>query len=507
MSELLLGIDVGTSGCKITVVDRQGHIIDEAFGEYETFRPRPGYSEQDADDWYRVACELLLAIFQRGKYKSKNIAAISLVGSTHNAVLMDTQFKPLRRAIMWTDYRSTAQAAHLEELAGEFIFRTAYQKPSPTWTLPQIRWIKEHEPEVLEKTKYVMFTKDYVRHRLTGTWETDYIEAQGSLFYDMNRRTWSEELCKMAGLPIRALPPLVNPVDVVGAVTFTAAKETGLTEGTPVVVGCSDSAVEDYAAGAIEPGQMILKLATAGNVNVMTGEPHPTPETLTYSHVIPGMWYTVVATNTAASAERWFRDLFCHEEILQAEKQGKSVYEMMHRRAANVPPGAEGLFFHPYLLGERAPYWDPNLRGSFIGATMQHGKGHFIRALLEGVAYSLRDCFRTIEAMSLPVHEIRLIGGGAKSTLWSQIISDLFSRSVVRPVGCDASFGAALLAGVGIGFFADEAEAVRQCCKTRDVIEPNEATAETYAKLFPFYCKIHDDLAETYTKLANHTSN
>jgi len=503
MSELLLGIDVGTSGCKITVIDQQGRVVDEGFGEYETLHPHPGHSEQNPEDWYCVVCELLRAMFARGKCKAENIAALSLDGSTHNAVLADAKFTPLRPAIMWTDQRSTAQATRLEEQAGKLIFETTYQRPSPTWTLPQVLWIKEHEPDLLDRTVHVLFTKDYVRYRLTGTWETDHIEAQGSLFYDMDRRAWSEELCELAGLPVACLPPLVNPTDVVGTVSSTAAKETGLKEGTPVVAGCSDSAVEDYAAGAIEPGQMILKLATAGNVNVMTGEPHPHPKTLTYSHVIPGMWYTVVATNTAASAERWFRDLFCGEEVALAKKQDKSVYALMHELAADIPPGADGLFFHPYLLGERAPYWDPNLRGSFVGATMRHGKAHFIRALLEGVAYSLRDCFRTIEDMALSVGEIRLIGGGAKSTLWSQIISDIFARPVVRPAGCDASFGAALLAGVGVKLFANEAEAVRQCTRTRDVIEPNAETAETYAKLFPLYCRIHNNLAGMYTELAS----
>ena len=502
MSELLLGIDVGTSGCKVTVIDRTGHVVDEGFGEYQTFHQHACWAEQEPDQWYDVACRLLRALFDRGKCRPEQIAALSLDGSTHNAVLADGAFRPLRRAIMWTDQRSAAQAAELDRQAGEEIFQTTYQKPSATWTLPQIRWIREHEPEVLKRAVHVLFTKDYVRYRLTGTWETDHIEAQGSLFYDMQRRAWSASLCEMAGLPVETLPPLVEPTAVVGSVAPQAARDTGLREGTPVVAGCSDSAVEDYAAGAIEPGNMILKLATAGNVNVMTAEAHPHPKTLTYSHVIPGMWYTVVATNTAASAERWFRDHFCDKEVARAAEEGTSPYALMHQQAAHVPPGADGVFFHPYLLGERAPYWDPNLRGSFVGAAMRHGKAHFLRALLEGVAYSLRDCFRTILELGLQVDDIRLIGGGAKSTLWSQIIADVFARPVIRPAGCDASFGAALLAGVGVGLFGSEAEAVRTCTKVRDVIQPNPDTVRIYAELFPIFCRIHDGLAETYTELA-----
>jgi len=502
MNERLLGIDIGTSGCKITATDLHGDIVDAVLAEYHTSRPQPGWSEQDPDEWYAVACGLLRSMWQRGKCRAEQIAALSLDASTHNAVLADGNFRPLRPAIMWTDQRSVPQAARLEREAGAEVFRIGYQKPTPTWTLPQLVWIGEHEPDVLRGVSHVLFTKDYVRHQLTGTWETDHIDAQGSLLYDMAGRRWSDELCRLARLPPSVLPPLIEPTDVVGSVTNEAARQTGLRAGTPVVAGCSDSAVEDYAAGAIRPGQMIVKLATAGNVNVMTAEAHPHPQTLTYSHVIPGLWYTVSATNTAASAERWFRDVFCQQEVKQAAGAGRNVYEQLHAAARPIPPGSEGLFFHPYLLGERSPYWDANLRGSFVGATMRHGKPHFVRALLEGVAYSLRDCYRTITDMRLPVDEIRLIGGGAKSDLWTQIISAVFARPIVRPAGSDASFGAALLAGVGVGLFADPVAAAEQCIRVRDVVQPDPQAVEVYAKLFPLYGRIHDDLAPTYAELS-----
>ncbi len=502
MNDLLLGIDIGTSGGKITAIDLAGRIVDTEFGEFRTFHPEAGWWQEDADEWYTVTCTLLRTMFARGRCTPERIAALSLDGSTHNAVLADEEFRPLRPAIMWTDQRSVRQAARLEAEAGAEIFRIGYQKPTPTWTLPQLVWIGENDPDSLRRTRHVLFTKDFVRYRLTDHWATDHIEAQGSLLYDMAARDWSEPLCRLAGLPKEVLPPLVKPTQVVGQVTDRAAAETGLCAGTPVVAGCSDSAVEGYAAGAIRPGQMILKLATAGNVNVMTAEPHPHPRTLTYSHVIPGMWYTVSATNTAASAERWFRNTFCQYESEQAAAQQTSVYALLHAMAAQVPLGAEGLFFHPYLQGERAPYWDANLRGSFVGATMRHGKGHFVRAMLEGVAYSLRDCYRTIQEMGLPVEEIRLIGGGAKSDLWAQILADVFDMPIVRPAGGDASFGAALLAGVGVGLFADEATAVERCTQVRDRMKPNPAAAKRYAELFNIYCEIHDGLAGTYSRLA-----
>jgi xylulokinase len=254
-------------------------------------------------------------------------------------------------------------------------------------------------------------------------------------------------------------------------------------------MGASDSAVEDYAAGAVEPGQCILKLATAGNVNVMTARPRPHRETLTYSHVVPGLWYTVTATNSAAVCQRWYRDTFCAPG---------TRYDELDRAAAASPPGSNGVFFHPYLQGERSPYWDPDLRGSFTGLSLANTRGDIARALLEGVAYSLRDCYRTIEKMRLPVREFILIGGGAKSALWSGIVCDLFDKPVKRPVCCDASFGSALLAGVGTGVFKDELAAVRQCLAYDNELTPDPGRAAFYAERFAQYRRIHDALAGCY---------
>ena len=462
---VLLGIDVGTSGCKITAIDDSGRILDEGFAEYDTSHPHPGWAEQAPEDWCAAVRDILSEVAAHGKVRMADVAALSLDGSTHNAVLLDGEMRVVRPTIMWTDQRAVAESRELTEAHGDAIFATAYQMPAPTWTLPQMLWLQRNEPEVLPKASHMMFTKDYVRWRLTGEWCTDTIEAQGTLFFDMANQKWSESLCELAGIPLDILPPLVAPTDVVGKVTNAASREFGLPSGIPVVCGCSDSAVEDYAAGAIEPGCCILKLATAGNVNVMTDRAVPNRRTLTYSHVVPGMWYTVVATNTAARAQRWFRDHFYRDGADRAADQRRSVYALMDEEAAQSPPGADGLFFHPYLQGERAPYWDPQLRASFVGATMRHGRADFIRALLEGVVFSLRDCFRVIEEMGLDVTELRLIGGGARSALWTQIAADVFGREIIVPQGCDASFGSALLAGVGTGVFADERDAVRRCLK------------------------------------------
>ncbi|MBQ7651571.1 MAG: xylulokinase [Victivallales bacterium] len=496
---IFLGIDFGTGGCKITAISEEGVLVGEASTEYPTEFAHPGWSEQNPDDWYSAMIASLGKIREKG-VDFRRVRAIAFDGSTHNAVLLDGLMRPLRKTIMWTDQRSTEECAFLRNEYGEHIFQTAYQMPAPTWTLPQMMWLKAHEPEILKRTRHVLFVKDYVRYLVTGIAVTDYIEAQGTLFFDMNKMEWSKELVAMSSLPMDALPELVKPSDLVGQVTAKAARETGIPEGTPVVCGTSDSAAEDYGAGAIEPGDCIVKLATAGNVNVMTSEPHPFKTTLTYSHVVSGMWYTVSATNAAALCQRWFRDTFCELEKAEATRSESSAFELMNRLTMESAPGAKGVVFHPYLQGERSPYWDSKLRASFTGVSISSTKGDFIRALLEGVAYSLRDCFGTIEEMKLPVRRIFLIGGGARGRLWSEIVCNVFNLPVSVPTPGDASFGTALLAATGVGLFSDCKSAVRKCLHIDREIQPCAELAELYAKGFGEYREIHDALAEVYAR-------
>lgn len=485
--DYLLGIDFGTGGCKVTVIDSSGTVIESASGEYPTIHPKPAWAEQNPSDWYWVMCAVLAKLKHR-----KQVAAIALDSYTHGAVLLDRNLNVVRPTIIWTDQRSVRECEALKRDHVDLIFKTAYQAPTPTWTLPQMLWLKNNEPRALKRTRHILFVKDYVRFLLTGEMACDSVEAQGTLFWDMKRGCWSEDLCALAGIPVKQLPRIAKPTDLAGTITRRAAEDTGLPEGIPVVMGASDSAVEDYAAGAIEPGQCILKLATAGNVNVMTSKAHPHRETLTYSHVVPGLWYTVTATNSAAVCQRWYRDMFC--------ASGTS-YDAIDSEAAKAPPGSNGVFFHPYLQGERSPYWDANLRGSFTGMSMANTRGDIARALLEGVAFSLRDCYRTIEKMKLPVTEFLLIGGGAKSALWSGIVCDLFNAPVKCPACCDASFGSALLAGVGTGVFADEVTAVRQCLRFDRELRPNAERAAFYNARFAHYRAIHDAMATCYTRL------
>ncbi len=525
----LLGIDYGTGGCKVTALNVDGTFAGEASVEYATSHDHPGWSEQEPADWWGSLCAALGKLAAKG-IDLKQVAACALDGSTHNAVLLgssgstaldgvlaDKSYRPVRRTIMWTDQRATAECDALKAGWSEKIFSTCYQMPAPTWTLPQMMWLKANEPEALEKTEHVLFVKDYVRYLLTGDAATDYIEAQGTLMWAMpgtkgaegTKGTWDPELVALAGLKMSSMLRIISPTDVAGRVTAAAAAATGLPEGMPVICGSSDSAVEDYGAGAVEPGDLIIKLATAGNVNSMTAAAHPHPKTLTYSHIVPGMWYSVSATNAAALCMRWLRDTFyvpqsggpqssAAEDAQERVPPSASLFTLIDREASASPVGANGVFFHPYLQGERCPYWDANLRASFTGVSISSTRGDFARAVMEGVAFSLRDCYRTLEEMKLPVKRIFLIGGGARSSVWSEIVANVFNRPVAVPVPGDASFGACLLAGVGIGLFADVKDAVSKCLHIERTIEPDATSAAAYDHLFTCYRRIHDALAPVY---------
>ena len=519
--KLLLGIDFGTGGCKVTAIGEDGAFVDEASVEYPTHHEHPGWSEQEPGDWWDALVAALGKLSEKG-VDLKSVAACALDGSTHNAVLLDAKYRPVRRTIMWTDQRSAAECEALRADWSERIFSTCYQMPAPTWTLPQMMWLKAHEPDALAKTEHVLFVKDYVRYLLTGEAATDRIEAQGTLMWAMPGTSgtsgttgtdgiWDAELVALSGLKMSAMPKIIAPVDVAGHVTAEAAAATGLREGIPVVCGSSDSAVEDYGAGAVEPGDLIIKLATAGNVNAMTDAAHPHPRTLTYSHIVPGMWYSVSATNAAALCMRWFRDCFycaMPSQVASRPDVGsrssnvdeRNLFAVIDREASASPIGSNGVMFHPYLQGERCPYWDADLRASFTGVSISSTRGDFARALMEGVAFSLRDCYRTLEEMRLPAKRIFLIGGGARSRLWSEVVANVFNRPAAVPLPGDASFGAALLAGVGAGVFSDEMEAVAKCLRIGRTVEPDPGAAAEYEELFNHYRRIHDALAPIYSQ-------
>lgn len=482
-----LGIDFGGGSSKATLLSDNGKIIAESSLEYPTLYPKPGWTEQNPDDWFNAACKNIKNVLNKSGIDSADISAISLDAATHTAVIMDENFNVLRPAIYWTDTRSTEEVAFLKKNYLDTIKTQVLHNPDTIWTLPELLWVKNNEPELWKKVKKIVFAKDYVRHKLTGDYVTDFIEAEGSMMFDFNTMDWSEELCGILDIDTSMLPRLVKPTDIVGNITKEAAAITGLCEGTPVLCGTTDTVMEVFASGAVKQGQMTLKLATAGRICVVTDKPYPDTNIINYSHVIDGLYYPGTATKSCAASYRWYRDTF-----------GEN-YKELDEGASKIPVGSDGLVFHPYLNGELTPYANPKLCADFIGIRASHTKSHFTRAVLEGVAMSMLDCRLALEELGIPHEdEAVIIGGGGKSQLWRQIISDALGMTFIEKRYSDSSLGSAMLAGVSIGMFKSPEAAAELCNETVSKTVPNVQNTEKYAKLFKKYKAAQKAMEEIY---------
>lgn len=470
------------------IVALDGRVLGAASADITTHSPQPGWSEQDPGEWWRAVCTTVPAALARAELRAEQIAAVSFSAGAHTPVLEDAQGRLLRPAILWNDQRSGAQAAQLQQSAGAQFLNVALNKPTPTWTAPQLLWLSRHEPQVMDGVRRLYIAKDWLRSRLTGTWETDRTDAVGTLLFDVAADKWSTSLCQAVNCDPATLPPIVAVTAVVGKVTPEAATACGLCAGTPVVCGTSDTSVETFGVGSINPGDGTVKLATAATVSIIGEAPRVHPTLINYPFAVPGLWYTITGTNSCASAHRWLRDRFFSQH-------GAAAFEHMDALAAATPPGALGLLFHPYLQGERAPHWDPLLRADFIGMTFRHEPKHFVRALYEGIACSLRDVLEQFRAQGLNMQSMRIAGGGARSACWRQIVADVLGVEVLLPRVTDASFGAALIAGVGVGLFENERAAAAACAQVIGSAQPDARRSQFYEEVFALYRRSQAALA------------
>lgn len=487
MNEYVLGVDIGSGSVKLTLLSRAGEIAGSSGCEYPTQYPQVGWCEQDPEDWCRAFGSALKSLLEKTGILSKQIKALAPDAATHTAVLLDADKRVIRPAILWTDQRSRKQVNWLQENYRELIREQTLNTPTTVWTLPQLMWLQENEPSCWQQVRYVLFAKDYLRYRLTGVMGTDTIDAAGSMFYDVNRECWSEELCCIGGIDPAWLPELHGPADLAGVVSNEAANEFGLAPGTKVLVGTTDTVMEVLAAGNVEPGHATVKLATAGRICVISDHKLDSRFIFNYRHVVPGLWYPGTGTASCANSYRWYRDTL-----------GKESFEQLNIPAAEIAAGSDGLMFHPYLNGELTPYNDPDLRGSYTGISAGHTTAHFTRATLEGVAFSLRDCLNTLRDLGVEMTRVRIIGGGAKGLLWRQIVSDVLGLSMEKVKVDDSSFGSAMLAAVGIGWFDSYAQAAQNCVEIESVCTPIPENCEVYDRLFGRYKTIHDVLAPIY---------
>jgi xylulokinase len=450
MQTYVLGIDVGTGGTRALVMSGDGSVFASATEEHEPFAsPQIGWAEQRPEDWWRAAGIAIRKALFNGQLRGEQISSVGFSGQMHGAVMLDSRDDVVRPALIWCDVRTERQCHELTERIGaEQLIRLTYNPALTNFTLTKLLWTRENEPENWERVRSVMLPKDYVRFRLTGEKATDLADASGTLMLNVAGRQWSGEVLQAAKIDRSVLPSLHESPEVCAKVSATGAETTGLAVGTPVVAGAGDQAAGAIAMGVVSPGSVSATIGTSGVVFAATDRPSLDPQGRlhTFCHAVPGRWHVMGVTQAAGLSLRWYRDQFMRTSAVD----GQDPYELLTSEAATVPPGADGLLWAPYLMGERTPHLDPAARGVLAGLTASHTRAHIIRAILEGVAFSLKDTLAIFAEMNVPVKSIRLGGGGARSPLWRQIQADVYGQDVeIVEAEEGAAFGAAILAGVG----------------------------------------------------------
>ena len=496
-----LGIDVGTGGTRALVIDTQGNVVASASAEHQHFAsPKPGWAEQDPRDWWQACGAAVRKALETSGIRNEDIACVGFSGQMHGAVLLDGADEVVRPALIWCDQRSEAQSVELEKLFGrDALIRLTCNPPLTNFTLTKFLWVRENEPQAWARVAHVMLPKDYVRFRLTGERAIDMADASGTLLLDVANRRWSKEVLAKTGVKESLLPALFESPEVCGKVSAAGADATGLRAGTPVVAGAGDQAAGAVGMGIARVGAVSATIGTSGVVFASTDRPamDPAGRLHTFCHAIPGRWHVMGVTQAAGLSLRWYRDNFGAASPGVQKKDGRDPYDVFAEEAAAAPAGSEGALWAPYLMGERTPHLDPNARAALVGLTASHTRAHVIRAILEGVAFSLKDSFTIFEEMKIPVTSIRLGGGGARSPLWRQIQADVYGREVeIVAAEEGAAYGAAILAGRGAGAWSSVEQACDALVRVAKRIAPNTGDSGRLQGAYQRYRKIYQALRE-----------
>lgn len=497
---LFLGIDVGTGGTRVVLIDALGIVVASRATEHVPFRSAfPGWAEQDPEDWWRAAQQSIRAVLNAASCQPGDVTAIGLTGQMHGAVLLDAGGKVLRPSLIWCDTRSAPQCVSLHATLGrKRVIELTCNPALPNFTLTKILWVRENEPQIFARIVHILCPKDYVRYRLSGTYAMDVQEASGTLLLDVTHRRWSREMAQASGVSLDWLPELFESAEVCARLDQAAAAATGLLAGTPIVAGAGDQGAGAVGMGILKPGSVSATIGTSGVVFAATDQPvrDPLGRLHTFCHAVAGRWHVMGVTQAAGLSLRWFRD------VVSAGLQGEAAsYEQLMALAAEAPAGSEGVFWAPYLFGERTPHLDPEVRAAFVGLSAAHGQKHLARAVLEGVAYSLRDTFTLFAELGIPVRGVRLGGGGVRGPLWRQIQADVYGRAVeILAAEEGAAYGAALLAGVGAGAWPDIDTACETSIQVAETIEPDAAARAVYQSGYETYRRIYPALASLRMK-------
>ncbi len=491
-----MGIDVSTTGVKAILIDQQGIVIGTANTEQPLSTPFPLWSEQNPEDWWNGAVKSIRQVLAQTGISGQDVAAVGMTGQMHGLTLLDEGGQVLRPAILWNDQRTGSQCDEIRTRLGRSrLIQITGNDALTGFTAPKILWVREHEPEVYRRVRHILLPKDYVRYHLTGGFAVDCADGSGTILFDIRTRNWSPEMLKALEIPLEWLPTTFEGSQVTGEVTADAARLTGLKAGTPIVGG-GDQAAGAVGVGAVQPGIVSLALGTSGVVFATTDGPFIEPEGRLHAfcHSVPDRWHLMGVMLSAAGSLRWYRDTFA---------PGLN-FDTLLAPAAGIAPGCEGLLFLPYLTGERTPYPDPLARGSFAGITVRHNMPHFSRAVLEGVAFGLRDSFELIKSAGLSqIRQVRVSGGGARSLLWRQILADVFNSELVTINTTEgAAYGAALLAGVGAGYWADVDQACQAGIRITGSTQPVSETVSTYETAYGLYRQLYPALKDLSHQLS-----
>ena len=477
---------MGTGGTRALLIDEAGEVAGSAIQEHQPFAsPHSGWAEQDPHDWWQACQGAVRKLLQTSGTPASEIACIGLSGQMHGAVLLDEKDEVLRPALIWCDQRTAAECRYLNETIGAQRIVALTANPALTnFTLTKLLWVRTHEPDIWKRFRSFLLPKDYVRLRLTRVRAIDVADASGTLLLDVAHRRWSAEMVEAAGLPPQCLPRLYESQQVVGQVTEEAAATTGLKAGTPVVAGAGDQAAGATGMGIVRPGDVSATIGTSGVVFAATDTPTTDPlgRLHTFCHAVPGRWHVMGVTQAAGLSLRWFRDHFGAVGHAEADP-----YDQLSAEAAMVAPGAGGVLWAPYLMGERTPHLDPDARAALLGLAADHTRGHVVRAILEGVAFSLKDTLTIFRELEVPARAIRVGGGGARSPLWRQIQAEVYGQAVETVQAEEgAAYGAALLAGVGVGHWTTVDAAcdavVRVAKRTEPSAEATRVMQESYSR-------------------------
>jgi len=498
-SRYILAHDLGTTGNKATLFDTDGTAVATAFEAYETAYPHPNWVEQDPADWWQAARDSTRELLDTSSAAPGDIAVVSFSGMMNGALAVDATGTPLRPTILWADQRATAEAEFLAQCCGvEQVYRRTGHRPGASYTAAKMLWIQRHQPELYARTHQFLQAKDYIAYKMSGVFATDYSDASSTNLFDLEQRDWAVDMIEAVGLDPHKLPHAHPSTTIIGQVASDAAAETGLLAGTPVVIGGGDGACATVGAGSIHPGDAYNYIGSSSWIAVTAERPlyDPWMRTFTFAHLDPQLYFPTGTMQCAGGSYDWL------ERLLRGEGEAR-LYDEMSAAAASVEPGARGLLFLPYLIGERSPHWNPLARGVFAGLTMSHGRPEMARAVLEGVAFNLKMILDAFLDQGAAIQAMRLIGGGARSALWRQILADVYGLPILRPalLAEATSLGAAIAGSVGVGLFADFSVAY-ELVQVEEAERPDPAHSQRYAALYDLFQQTYTVLEPIFGQLA-----